>query len=168
MLPICLSREYSILVDKLFFPLRNLAIRIKTFNKNILLQCDKNGKCLVCNEIVDFRVLSNSSYRCVPKRGYFDNKTRTSASCPAGCAACQSVDICFSCINGSFLLDNGQCSSACYPRFYPSEITNVCIGCPYDCLTCDFRGFCLTCSDADYRVFNSLTKRCVPVQGYYD
>ena len=51
-------------------------------------QCDTNGKCFGCNEIVDFRVLSNSSYRCVPKRGYFDNNARTAANCPAGCSAC--------------------------------------------------------------------------------
>ena len=61
-----------------------------------------------------------------------------------------------------------QCYSTCYPRYYPSEITNVCIGCPYDCLTCNFQGFCLTCSDADNRVFNYFTLRCIPISGYYD
>jgi hypothetical protein len=52
------------------------------------LNCDSNGQCTVCNINTDMRTLNDGTKRCIPKVGYFDNKTRVAASCMLGCSAC--------------------------------------------------------------------------------
>ena len=59
------------------------------------------------------------------------------------------------------------CYDAC-PAFTALDPTNAtCIKCPYDCLTCDANSNCLTCAPSNFRVLNSNTKRCIPMQGYF-
>ena len=37
--------------------------------------CNNNNGCLSCSATIDFRVLNNTSQRCVPINSYYDNKT---------------------------------------------------------------------------------------------
>ena len=47
--------------------------------------------------------------------------------------------------------------------------SSICLLCPYDCYTCDRNSNCLTCNSlTDFRTFDSIFKRCIPLSGYFD
>ena len=132
------------------------------------LTCDQNGGCTSCSD-ADFRILINSTKRCVPLPGYFDNSTSKSAACLSGCSQCQSLDLCLECAAGSYLFLDGLCYSQCPDRFFGSNQTQRCSRCPYDCMTCDESGDCTSCNETnDHRRLFSDTQRCLPLPGYFD
>jgi len=109
-----------------------------------------------------------STSRCISISGFFDNKTRISAPCPANCSTCTSSTLCTSCTNATFLDISGLCLANCPPRYYPNTILLICQSCPFDCYTCDGNGSCTSCNDTiDNRIFDVDTKRCIPNEGYF-
>lgn len=178
------------------------------------LTCDRFSVCLSCDAAVDRRVL-NSSGRCIPLDGYYDNLTSISVKCPPVCSTCSSATICSSCAEGyalrldqfcytscldSFYIDNMrtcqacpqsclQCSSpvyctsckegyflnllhlclnSCHTHYFGNQTTHLCDPCLYECLTCTDNLTCLTCNSSDYRWLNQTSKRCQPLEGYFD
>jgi len=62
-----------------------------------------------------------------------------------------------------------MCVSQCQPRYVKIRDTGNCLACPFDCYTCDNLTKCLTCNNsADFRIYNPTSKRCVPLDGYYE
>ena len=112
------------------------------------LTCDASGNCLSCSQNLDFRTLNSITKRCVPIQGYYESSQPVSFQCHSSCVVCTSSEAC----------------QPCPLRTIRAASSNACNPCPYDCLTCDASGNCLTCSQSlDYRTFNSITKRCVPI-----
>lgn len=133
------------------------------------LTCSISGQCLSCSQLVDYRLLSNSTARCVPLTGYFDNKTTIAAKCPEGCYSCISSSLCVSCQAGFLKRDDGICHSSCPSRYLANSQLLLCEVCPSDCLTCDASGNCLSCdSPSDFRQLNVFNNRCTPLPGYYE
>jgi proprotein convertase subtilisin/kexin type 5 len=82
-----------------------------------------------------------------------------------GCLRCLNDSLCYDCLPG-FALAAGQCSSLCLPRKY--LLNSTCSPCPYDCYYCS-GGSCLSCNaTTDFREFNGVTRRCQPLQGYFE
>ena len=114
-------------------------------------------------------MLINSTKRCVPLPGYFDNLTSTSAACSSGCVQCQTLDLCLECATDHYIFLDGLCYSQCPDRFFGSNQTKRCSRCPYDCMTCDESGDCTSCNETnDHRRLFSDTQRCLPLPGYFD
>jgi len=109
-----------------------------------------------------------STSRCIAMPGFFDNQTKASASCPTNCTTCKSSSLCTSCTNATFLDANGLCSTSCGPRYYSNTVLLICQNCPFDCYTCDGYGSCTSCNDTiDNRMLDTGTRRCIPLQGYF-
>jgi len=109
-----------------------------------------------------------STSRCIAIPGFFDNQTRVCVRCPANCSTCKSSILCTLCINPTFLNASGLCSVTCGPRYYPNTALFICQSCPYDCYTCDGYGSCTSCNDTiDNRMMDPGTRRCIPMQGYF-
>jgi len=133
------------------------------------LTCDQNGGCTSCSDTIDFRILVNSTKRCVPLPGYFDNFTTISVACTSGCSKCQSLNLCLECMVNQYLFLDGLCYSPCPDRYFGSNQTQRCSRCPYDCLTCDEAGNCISCNGTyDHRKLFSDTQRCLPTPSYFD
>jgi proprotein convertase subtilisin/kexin type 5 len=131
------------------------------------LTCNSLGECLSCSGILDFRLLSATSRRCVCNVGYFDNWTIACLPCPVGCARCLSSSFCISCIPSYYLFVDGLCYLICPDRYVGVNSTQKCSRCPYDCLSCTENGTCLSCSkDADHR--SLFVSRCLVLPGYFD
>jgi len=129
--------------------------------------CLNYTKCLTCNSTTDFRVLDNSSNRCVCLSGFYESSSQLCLQCPYNCTACTSPNICQTC-NSGYNLTGTLCLSLCPVRKFLGELSS-CVPCPYDCYTCDNRSNCLTCNNlTDFRIYNSTSKRCVSIDGYFD
>ena len=132
------------------------------------LQCDKTGACLQCDSVHDFRALSNSTSRCVPLSGYFDNLVAVCGLCPVNCSSCLSTANCTLCDTGFFLYLDALCYNPCPTRSYPDTLSQTCQRCYFDCLTCSSYDTCLTCSPStDFRTLNGTSSRCPCLDGYY-
>ena len=103
-------------------------------------QCNGNGKCLSCSPVVDYRILTARTSRCLSLVGHFDKKVQICPLCPQNCSICVSETRCLSCLAGYFLNSSKLCSNVCPLRFYQSTQTFSCQPCPYDCLSCNFKG----------------------------
>jgi len=126
--------------------------------------CVDYGKCLTCSSAVDFRVLDTSSNRCACQSGYYEVYAQICAQCPYSCATCTAPDICQTCKSG-YNLSGTMCLSVCNVRQFSAS----CLSCLYDCYTCYDSYSCLTCNSlTDFRVYNFTSKRCVPIDGYFD
>jgi len=122
---------------------------------------------LTCNATVDFRVLYNSSKRCICQSGYYDIQAQICVQCPYNCTKCTAPGICETC-NDGYAFSGTLCLSLCPARQFGDNNSN-CMACPYDCYTCDNSSNCLTCNSlADFRIYNCTSKRCVPIDGYFD
>ena len=97
------------------------------------LRCTNVGLCTSCSASSDFRYLDNSTSRCLPLEGYYDNNTTICEPCPTGCKSCQSLELCYECVNGYYLNANNLCFTTCPARFFKSSSTNRCLRCSYDC-----------------------------------
>ena len=75
--------------------------------------------------------------------------------------------ICLNCIDG-YQLSNFVCVSLCDVGFVRDIRNSICIVCPYDCQKCDLLNNCLGCDSLSFRVLNKVTKRCVPMYGYFE
>ena len=73
------------------------------------LTCNSLGHCLTCDVVNDHRVLNESTYRCIPIVGYFDNGTTVSIQCPLGCLSCQDSLKCNGCKSGFFMRGDNRC-----------------------------------------------------------
>ena len=130
--------------------------------------CDGTGACLSCNSS-DNRLFSNSTQRCVPFDGYFDNISRIAVLCPYGCIVCSSLTKCSTCLPGFFLMRGSICYQTCPARYIGNTQSFTCESCPYDCYFCDNSRQCLSCNDTtDFRTLNLETMRCKPLIGYFD
>lgn len=91
--------------------------------------CGYNGKCIACNNTLDFRYLDNITMRCLPLPGYFESNLSAASPClPTNCLTCTSTTYCLSCFPGKFL-----------------TITNTCLNCPAKCINCTNGTTCVIC-----------------------
>jgi hypothetical protein len=132
------------------------------------LTCSSGDTCLSCSP-ADNRYLSSTG-RCVPKDGYYDNSPSPIALvCPTGCRFCSSPTLCSSCLSGYYLVPGGTCSATCPARYLLNSQARVCSVCPFDCYTCDANRLCLSCNaTSDFRVLDSVTRKCIPAPGYFE
>ena len=93
--------------------------------------CTNDTKCATCNTNISYRQL-NSSSRCVPLAGYYDDGTSNVAKpCTGNCATCVSPGTsCLSCVTGSYM--NGSSCITC-----STVISN--------CATCTSSTSCTAC-----------------------
>lgn len=97
--------------------------------------CNSLGNCLTCNSVSDHRQLDNSTFRCIPMPGYYENNETVSGQCSQGCINCTTSSNCFSCSTRFYLGPNSSC-----------------VPCRFDCYTCGSSGACLSCnSTTDFR-----------------
>ena len=89
--------------------------------------------CLSCNGTHDFREMNQSTSRCQPLVGYFENMTTICPQCPSTCFSCTSQTVCTSCQIGHFMRADKMCYSGCLPRYFGNTQTLVCDICidPY-------------------------------------
>ena len=114
--------------------------------------------------------MDNSTSRCVPLAGYFDDFSSTVCSqCATGCSICPNTSSCTACFVDYYLRGDNFCYTTCLPYFFANRSSLTCDPCPYDCYTCSSSGNCLSCNDTtDFRQLNSNSSRCVPMNGYFE
>lgn len=104
--------------------------------------CGMDNKCLTCSDTVDFRYMNNSTMRCLPLPGYFDNGVSKAVACnPANCLTCTSLTVCVTCATGKFL-----------------TASETCIGCIANCDTCTTAANCQVCSN----LYTFSSPSCIP------
>jgi cysteine-rich repeat protein len=93
--------------------------------------CGVNGKCISCNDTADFRYMDNTTMRCLPLPGYYDNGVSQAAPCAVTCLTCVTTSTkCLSCVLGKYLSVTG----------------NLCNTCMTNCANCTSATPCITCN----------------------
>lgn len=64
-------------------------------------------------------------------------------------------------------MGNKSICSFCPAKKYADSSHASCVDCNYDCATCDSAG-CLSCNALLHRALNATTKKCDPIDGFYD
>jgi len=95
--------------------------------------------------------------------------------CNSPCSTCfQGVDNCTSCISNTYYLDAANyqcqpCQTALTRCLTCSDSLNCIQYCQYTCFTCNNPTTCTSCdSSSSFRIMNTGTSLCDPIDGYYD
>lgn len=106
--------------------------------------CGMDNKCLTCNDTSDFRYMDNTTMRCLPLPGYYDNGFTQALPCnPTNCLTCTSTTFCLTCAIGKFLTG-----------------TNTCINCIANCSNCTTATDCQVCIDLYVFSVNACVPNC--------
>jgi len=104
------------------------------------LGCDMYSNCLSCDQDNDYRKLYDTTGRCLPLAGYYDNGTTTCLKCPITCSMCKNSSVCSACISGYFLSARSTCENICQSGsivLITRDKVPTCTKRPYDCSYCD-------------------------------
>ncbi len=93
-------------------------------------ECTTSTTCSVCNSTLHFRIMNNSTSRCIPLVGYYDDGLNHAVALPCNsslCLECTGPTTCTSCQPGKF------------------KVGSVCNSCPVNCANCTNSTVCVGC-----------------------
>lgn len=144
------------------------------------LTCSTPTTCITCDP-AKHREYDSSNDRCKCSIRYYDdgNNNQMCNACHGSCLECTDSTACTACDGAMLRLRNntanylGVVSPYCtcnYKHYSQANLQAICLPCHYTCAVCSAgtSTSCLYCTADAHRAFNSASKTCPCINGYFD